>query len=196
MNDNELISVAMLIYPNFTSLDLVGPQQVLAGLTNTRIDLIAKSSETVFRLKHVFTWVSCVSTVQPAGATTTAKGRPSPLGWRMPADTNWLEVSWRQMSTGRLLRSNEKQLAQLAIEQSNSVAGKVASACRMPPVPRVTFAVGAATLSMSRTTGKSPFTLSAMGFTLLRREGSVAADAAWEKAARATAAMAKNMVEV
>ncbi|MGH7290045.1 MAG: DJ-1/PfpI family protein, partial [Myxococcota bacterium] len=37
----------MLIYPDFTTLDLIGPQQVLAGVPGVTIDLVAKSADAV-----------------------------------------------------------------------------------------------------------------------------------------------------
>ncbi len=41
------IRMAMLLYPNFTTLDLIGPQQVLAGLPNTTVDLVADTRQPV-----------------------------------------------------------------------------------------------------------------------------------------------------
>lgn len=46
-NDVPCTRMVMLLYPNFTTLDLIGPQQVLAGLPNTTIDLAAKTRQPV-----------------------------------------------------------------------------------------------------------------------------------------------------
>lgn len=40
-------TIAMLIYPDFTTLDLIGPHQVLAGVPGVTIDLIAKTADPV-----------------------------------------------------------------------------------------------------------------------------------------------------
>ncbi|TXI61369.1 DJ-1/PfpI family protein [Mycolicibacterium mageritense] len=41
------IRIAMLIYPGFTTLDLVGPQQVLSALPDTTVHLVAKTADPV-----------------------------------------------------------------------------------------------------------------------------------------------------
>ena len=43
----EPVSVAFLLFPNVTQLDLTGPAQVLSRLGNTRLDLVWKSREPV-----------------------------------------------------------------------------------------------------------------------------------------------------
>src|SRR5688572_33260109 len=43
----EPVSVAFLLYPNVTQLDLTGPAQVLSRLGNSRLDLVWKSREPV-----------------------------------------------------------------------------------------------------------------------------------------------------
>lgn len=45
--------IAMLIYPKFTTLDLVGPQQVLSALPNTTVHLVAKTRDPVTTDSHV-----------------------------------------------------------------------------------------------------------------------------------------------
>lgn len=45
--------IAMLIYPRFTTLDLIGPQQVLSVLPNTVVHLVAKSRDPVTTDSHV-----------------------------------------------------------------------------------------------------------------------------------------------
>ncbi|OBH01568.1 DJ-1/PfpI family protein [Mycobacterium sp. E3247] len=49
MSDNQpcVTRIAMLLYPQFTTLDLIGPHQVLTCLPDTQVDLFAKSSEAV-----------------------------------------------------------------------------------------------------------------------------------------------------
>ncbi len=39
--------IAMLVYPDFTALDLVGPQYLLAGLTGAKVHLVSASREPV-----------------------------------------------------------------------------------------------------------------------------------------------------
>lgn len=39
--------VAMLAYPKFTALDLIGPHQILASLPGMQVDLVAKTTEPV-----------------------------------------------------------------------------------------------------------------------------------------------------
>ena len=41
--DEEVDDIAMVLYPRMTALDLVGPQFVLASLTNVRVHLVAAS---------------------------------------------------------------------------------------------------------------------------------------------------------
>ncbi|WP_067967778.1 DJ-1/PfpI family protein [Mycolicibacter icosiumassiliensis] len=40
-------TIAMLIYPDFTMLDLIGPHQVLTGVPGVAVDLVAKTAEPV-----------------------------------------------------------------------------------------------------------------------------------------------------
>ncbi|MBR0642716.1 DJ-1/PfpI family protein [Plastoroseomonas hellenica] len=47
LSDQPVTRVAMLIYPSFTTLDLIGPHQVLASLPNMQIELVAKTREPV-----------------------------------------------------------------------------------------------------------------------------------------------------
>lgn len=49
MSDNEpcVSRIAMLLYPQITNLDLIGPHQVLTCLPDTQVGLFAKSSEAV-----------------------------------------------------------------------------------------------------------------------------------------------------
>jgi cyclohexyl-isocyanide hydratase len=42
-----ILRIAMLIYPKVTLLDIIGPQQVLAGLPDTVVDIIAKEKAPV-----------------------------------------------------------------------------------------------------------------------------------------------------
>lgn len=44
---DDPISIAFLLFPNVTQLDLTGPAQVLSRLGNARIDLVAKTMEPV-----------------------------------------------------------------------------------------------------------------------------------------------------
>jgi cyclohexyl-isocyanide hydratase len=45
--ETPVTRIAMLIYPVFTMLDLIGPHQVLSSLPNTEVDLVAKSRSPV-----------------------------------------------------------------------------------------------------------------------------------------------------
>jgi cyclohexyl-isocyanide hydratase len=47
MADLPPVTVAFLLFPNVTQLDLTGPAQVLARLGNARVELVAKSREPV-----------------------------------------------------------------------------------------------------------------------------------------------------
>lgn len=44
---NEPLSIAFLLFPNVTQLDLTGPAQVLSRLSNARLDLVWKTLEPV-----------------------------------------------------------------------------------------------------------------------------------------------------
>ena len=46
-DDPSETRIAMLLYPQFTTLDLIGPHQVLTNLADTRVDLVAKTGEPV-----------------------------------------------------------------------------------------------------------------------------------------------------
>jgi len=50
---NAPTRIAMLLYPRFTTLDLVGPQQVLSVLPNTIVHLVAKTRDPVTTDSHV-----------------------------------------------------------------------------------------------------------------------------------------------
>ena len=47
MPDLSPISVAFLLFPNVTQLDLTGPAQVLSRLGNARVHLVAKARDPV-----------------------------------------------------------------------------------------------------------------------------------------------------
>ncbi|MBA0045105.1 DJ-1/PfpI family protein [Mycobacteroides sp. LB1] len=46
-DDASVTRIAMLLYPQFTTLDLIGPHQVLSALPNTEVDLVAKTADAV-----------------------------------------------------------------------------------------------------------------------------------------------------
>ena len=46
-NDPSTTRIAMLLYPHFTTLDLIGPHQVLTSLADVQVDLVAKTGEPV-----------------------------------------------------------------------------------------------------------------------------------------------------
>lgn len=51
--ETPITKIAMLIYPVFTTLDAIGPHQVLAGLPNTKVDLIARDRSPVLSDRKV-----------------------------------------------------------------------------------------------------------------------------------------------
>ncbi len=43
MTEQPVTRIAILLYPDVTSLDFIGPHQILAAIGNTRVDLVAKT---------------------------------------------------------------------------------------------------------------------------------------------------------